>query len=112
MIKHSVVFKLKHGKGSAGEKAFIAATQSLSRLPGVQNLEVLRQISPKAPYTFALFMDFVSQPAYDAYMKHPDHVAYTRDRWDEEVTDFMIIDYTPLGRSPLPRPRPGGARKG
>jgi len=110
MIRHSVVFKLRHAKGSAAEKAFIAAATGLARLPGVQNLEVLRQISPTAPYGFALFMDFASQAAYDAYMKHPDHVAFTRDRWDEEVTDFMIIDYTPIGRSPAPRPRPGGAR--
>jgi hypothetical protein len=107
MITHTCVLRLKHAKGSVEEAAFVAAALDLASIRGVRDLDVVKQTSPKAPYTHCLTMTFATQADYDAYMAHPDHVAFTRDRWDEEVVDFMILDYEPLGRRPMLRPRPG-----
>ena len=96
MIRHTVAFRLKHPKGSKEEAAFLSAAKKLAAIPGVRKFEVLRQVSPKNDYAFALFMEFADQPAYDGYNVHPDHVAFVRDRWVPEVEDFLEIDYAPL----------------
>ena len=38
-------------------------------------------------------MEFADRAAYDAYTEHPEHVAFVRDRWLSEATDFQEIDY-------------------
>lgn len=113
MITHTVVFRMKHAKGSEAEASFIKAAQALAKITGVQELSVMKQTFAKSPYSHLLTMKFANQAAYDGYMDHPDHVSFTRDRWDKEVAAFMILDYEPLEassrRNPLPRPRPGGS---
>ena len=97
MIRHTVVFRLKHAPGSPAEAAFLSdARRILGAIPGVQNLEQLRQVSAKNAYTFGFSMEFADQAAYDHYNLHPAHVAFVRDRWLPEVEDFLEIDYTPL----------------
>ncbi len=32
-------------------------------------------------------------PPHAVYDRHPEHVAFVRDRWDAEVTDFQEIDF-------------------
>ncbi|HHY50985.1 MAG TPA: Dabb family protein [Alphaproteobacteria bacterium] len=94
MIRHTVVFTLKHAQGSLQEKAFLRDSRAtLEALPGVTKFEVLRQISPKADYRFAFTMEFADQLAYDAYNRHPKHVAYVKDRWEREVSRFLELDY-------------------
>lgn len=93
MIRHTVVFKLRHAAGSANESAFLNAAEILAGIPGVQKFEKLRQVSPKNDYTFGFSMEFADQAAYDGYNIHPDHVAFVRDRWVPEVEAFMEIDY-------------------
>lgn len=95
MIRHTVVFRLKHALGSPEEVLFLQAARLLDQIPGVQNLECLRQVSPKNPYTFGLSMEFVSQAAYDLYSGHPAHEAFVRERWIPEVAEFLEIDYVP-----------------
>jgi hypothetical protein len=113
MIRHTVVFKLKHASGSEKEAAFLKAADVLGRIPGVDRFEKLRQVSPKNGYAFGFSMEFANKAAYDGYNAHPDHVAFVRDRWVPEVADFMEIDYAPLSaRNPIPRPRPGGGAAG
>ena len=34
-----------------------------------------------------------SQPDYDAYNVHPDHVHFVETRWKPEVLDFIELDY-------------------
>jgi Stress responsive A/B Barrel Domain len=41
-------------------------------------------------------MEFADQAAYDTYNDHPIHVAFVRDRWKMEVSDFMEIDYVKI----------------
>jgi len=94
MIRHTVAFTLKHGKGSPEEARFLAdAKRILTPIPGVIAFEQLRQVSPKNDYAFGFSMEFADQAAYDGYNNHPDHVAFVRDRWLMEVSDFLEIDY-------------------
>lgn len=92
-IRHTVVFKLKHPKGSAEEQSFLAAAKKLSSIAGVENFESLKQVSQKNNFEFGLSMEFADQKAYDYYNNHPEHVAFVQNIWLEEVEDFMEIDY-------------------
>ena len=96
MIRHTVVFRLKHPAGSAEEARFLDASRGLANIPGVARFERLKQVSPKNDYRFGLSMEFADQAAYSGYNEHPDHVAFVRDRWIPEVAAFMEIDYVSL----------------
>ena len=95
MIRHTAVFRLKHPEGSAAEKAFLSALGDLQKIPAVQNFEILRQVSPKCEFTFAVSMVFSTQEHYTAYNVHPSHVAFVNQRWLPEVQAFTEIDYVP-----------------
>jgi hypothetical protein len=96
MIRHTVVFTLKHAQGSAEEKRFLEDALILTSIPTVRNFEQLKQVSRKNPYKFGFSMEFEDQAAYDIYDSHPVHVAFVRDRWKTEVTDFLEVDYMRL----------------
>ena len=96
MIRHTVAFRLRHPAGSTEERAFLEASLPLASIPGVQQFEQLRQISPKSEYTFGFSMEFADDDAYQAYNVHPLHVAYVSDIWIPEVEAFQEIDYTSL----------------
>ncbi len=96
MIRHTVVFTLKHAQGSAEEKKFLEDALVLAKIPTVRNFERLKQVSRKCAFKFGFSMEFDDQAGYDTYDQHPDHVAFVRDRWKKEVTDFQEIDYVRL----------------
>ncbi|HWU17117.1 MAG TPA: Dabb family protein [Devosia sp.] len=96
MIRHTVVFSLKHAAGSAEEGAFLREALVLADIPGVEKFEQLRQVSPKNDYAFGFSMEFADQAAYTGYNEHPAHVAFVRDRWVPEVERFLEIDYVAL----------------
>jgi hypothetical protein len=96
MIRHTVVFSLKHAAGSAEEQAFLEAALILKAIPGVEKFERLRQTSPKADFDFGFSMEFADQAAYDGYNNHPDHTTFVDGRWIPEVARFQEIDYVPL----------------
>jgi hypothetical protein len=96
MIRHTVVFTLKHPQGSAEEKKFLEDALVLTKIPTVQKFERLKQVSSKNAYTFGFSMEFANQADYDTYNDHPLHVAFVRDRWKVEVSDFMEIDYVKI----------------
>jgi len=96
MIRHTVVFSLKHAPGSVEERAFLADALALAAIPTVQKFEQLRQVSPKNRLHYGFSMEFDDQAGFDAYNDHPVHVAFVRDRWEPEVSEFMEIDYAPL----------------
>ena len=97
MIRHTVVFKLKHAAGSGEEKSFLETAKILAAIPGVEKFEQLRQTSKKNNYDYGFLMEFADQAAYSAYNDHPDHTAFVQDRWIPEVAAFMEIDYERLG---------------
>ncbi len=96
MIRHTVVFSLKHAAGSAEEQAFLDAALILADIPGVQKFERLRQVSHKADFAFGFSMEFADQAAFDVYNGHPDHTAFVEGRWIPEVSAFQEIDYIAL----------------
>jgi hypothetical protein len=112
MIRHTVVFRLRHPVGSEAERAFLDDALVLAEIPGVEKFERLKQVSPKNDYRFGFSMEFADQKAYASYNDHPVHVAFVRDRWVPEVEAFLEIDYMPYGREPIERPRPGVSRPG
>lgn len=96
MIRHTVVFKLKHPAGSVPEHQFLADIGILATLPGVTNYECLRQTSGQNSFTFAISMAFASQAEYDVYGAHPLHHQFIRERWIPEVDDYLELDYRAL----------------
>ena len=96
MIRHTVVFTLKHPTGSGAEKKFLEDALVLTQIPTVQRFERLKQVSAKNGFKFGFSMEFADQAAYDTYNDHPLHVAFVRDRWKAEVSDFMEIDYVAI----------------
>ncbi|MDP3896864.1 MAG: Dabb family protein [Mesorhizobium sp.] len=97
MIRHTVVFRLRHAEGSPEEARFLAAGMALADIPGVGRFERLRQVSPKNDYRFGFAMEFADETAYQGYNVHPAHMAFVRDLWIPEVEAFMEIDYVALG---------------
>ena len=95
MIRHTVVFRLKHPADSPAEQEFLNAACALSKLPGVERFECLRQIGTKNAFSFGLSMEFADTAAYQGYSDHPEHTKFVKERWLHEVDDFMEIDYAP-----------------
>jgi heme-degrading monooxygenase HmoA len=91
-VRHSVVFRLKHDEGSEAEADFLRANAALAAIPGVEAFELMREVSPKNDYRFALTMEFADRDAYEAYNRHPEHVTFVSERWDAEVADFLEVD--------------------
>ena len=93
MIRHTVVFTLKYRPGSAEERRFLEDALVLTQIPTVRSFERLRQVSAKNGFKFGFSMAFADQAAHDTYNDHPIHLAFVRDRWKAEVSDFLEIDY-------------------
>ncbi|WAJ69932.1 Dabb family protein [Catenovulum adriaticum] len=96
MIRHTVVFTLKHQPDSTEETEFLEKAAKLERINVVNKFEILRQVSAKNSFQFGLSMEFSSQTEYDYYNEHPDHLAFVEQVWLKEVEDFMEIDYKVL----------------
>ena len=93
-ILHSVIFSLKHEKGSEEERRFLADGEHiLTSIPVVKAFQVYRQVSAKNDYDFGFSMEFDSQEEYEAYNDHPLHSAFVSERWEKEVEKFLEIDY-------------------
>jgi hypothetical protein len=95
-VRHSVVFRLAHAEGSAAQADFLAAIATLGEIAGVEDFELLREVSPKNDFQFALTMEFANQSVYEAYNAHPDHVGFVSSRWASDVADFLEIDTAAL----------------
>lgn len=93
-ILHSVIFSLKHERGSDAERQFLEdGERILTSIPVVSNFNVYKQVSAKNDYDFGFAMEFASQADYDAYNAHPLHEQFVEDRWKTEVERFLEIDY-------------------
>ena len=92
-IRHMAVFTLKYPDGSAEEQDFLMAIKKLADIPGVENFRVLKEVSPKNPYSFGVSMEFADRPAYDRYNSNPSHLTFVQTRWQNEVEQFMEIDF-------------------
>ena len=93
MIRHTVVFRLKHERGTQKERDFFNIARKLSSITSVKKFEILEQISNKNDFDFGLSMEFADQADYDFYNDHPEHQHFVQKHWLLEVEDFMEIDY-------------------
>ncbi len=92
-IRHMVVFKLKHAKGSAEEAKFLQDSEEvLGAIPFVQHYAQCVEVSPKNGFDYVFSFEFANNEDYQSYNVHPDHVKYVQERWLPEVADFMEID--------------------
>jgi hypothetical protein len=91
-VRHSVIFRLAHAEGSPAQADFLAAIAALGAIAGVEDFELLREVSPKNDFQFALTMEFADRSMYEAYNAHPDHVDVVAARWASEVIDFLEVD--------------------
>jgi hypothetical protein len=96
-IRHTVSFTLHHPAGSDEERDFLAAAEKLGEIPGVEAFEILAEVSPKNDFRFGISMEFADQAAYDGYNAHPEHRSFVEERWLQEVSDFLEIDYAAGG---------------
>jgi len=98
MVKHLVFWRLKeHALGaSKAENAlrFQAEVEKLKNVvPGVRNLELGIDIEgSSAAWDMALYSEFDSQEALDAYQAHPEHVK-VRDLFIEATSERAVVDY-------------------
>ena len=96
MIRHTVVFRLRHPEGSPAEADFLrTASEQLVGIPGVERFEVLRQTGSQSTYRHSLSMEFADAAAYAAYNGHPNHTAFVQGRWIPEVEEFLELDFEP-----------------
>lgn len=95
-IRHAVVFRLVHAPGSAQEREFLSAIAALEAIDGVEAFELMREVSPKNDFRFALSMELADEAAYAAYNEHPDHVRFVAERWAADVADFLEVDTAAL----------------
>lgn len=93
-IKHMVVFKLHAGKNNSAAEQFLkVSADELTTIPGVEQFEILRQVSAKTDFDYGFSMVFANQAVYDAYNSHPVHTQYVAERWLKEVSSFQEIDF-------------------
>jgi Stress responsive A/B Barrel Domain len=96
MIRHTVVFRLRHPEGSPAEADFLrTAREQLVGIAGVERFEVLRQTGSQSSYGHSLSMEFADAAAYAAYNVHPNHTAFVQGRWIPEVEEFLELDFEP-----------------
>ena len=95
-IRHTVSFALRHPASSPPEREFLDAARRLEAIPGVESFDILAEVSPKNDFRFGISMEFADQTAYDAYNRHPEHVRFVEERWQNEVADFLEIDYSAI----------------
>ncbi len=96
MIRHTVVFRLKNRKNSPEEKVFHDTVEKLSSIPGVKNFEYLHQTSKKNDFDYGISMEFDTLEAYEAYNRHPEHLAFIQEFWTKYVADFLELDFEKL----------------
>ncbi|RXK48298.1 Dabb family protein [Aquirufa rosea] len=93
MIYHSVFLTFKPDLSGFQQDHFFAEAMKLAQIPGVQEFECLREISPKNNFQYGLIMQFENKDIYQAYTNHPLHVWFVENVWIPSVADFQEIDY-------------------
>ena len=93
MIIHSVLFKLKHKKGSPEEQKFLADGFALLS-PIAPDFKIYNEVSPKNNFDYYFYMTFESQNEYDTYNNNPIHQNFVQTRWIPEVSEFLEVDLT------------------
>lgn len=99
MIRHTVFFSFKAQKSENEKQSFFDAVHQLSLIEGVQDLEIVRQTSPKNDFEFGILMNFKNNEIFNSYSTHPDHDLFIKNHWLKMVELFLEIDYEPISDS-------------
>jgi hypothetical protein len=97
MYRHSVILKLNPLVSGQQKEDFFDAILDLANIPGVQNLEFLKQVSSKNDFEYGISMEFTSEELYKRYSDHPQHTFFIENFWLKNVKDFLEIDYVSMG---------------
>ena len=92
-LRHSVIFTFNEGMTSDEKKTFFDEVRKLSTISGVENFEILKQVSVKNKFEYGILMEFKDNEAYQFYNNHPNHVAFVQNIWLKQVSDFLEIDF-------------------
>lgn len=100
MVKHIVCFKLKESaegatKAENARKAKELLDSLANKVPGVQRLEVgINFVQDPAAYDLALYTEFATREALQAYASHPEHQKVvqfiSRVRESRVVVDYEV----------------------
>ncbi len=97
--RHVVLFEFHPGTPEATlrsiETAFLALCRGLSF---VQGFEWGRNSSPEQldhGFTHCFIVTFAGPGDRDAYLVHPDHVAFCRRHLDPNLKQVCVVDFTP-----------------
>ena len=89
---HAGMFVFKKEVSDLEKSEFLKALKGLEVIPGVVNLQVFKQISPKNSFEYYFSMEFLTMQIYDAYSNHPLHNNFVNQYWIPLVADFLEID--------------------
>ena len=93
IYRHMVIFDFHAGTDSEKISLFLSdAERILSEIPGINDFQVCRQVSPKNDFPYCFLMDFDTIEIFKAYEQHPNHSGFVNDRWIPEVSRFLEID--------------------
>jgi len=91
-----VTFKFKPEATKSQIDAVVAAFRDLrTKVPGIQEFSWGTNVSPEKlnkGFTHAFILSFASDKDRDAYLVHPDHVAFGK-LLEPILTDVFVIDY-------------------
>ena len=100
MLKHIVLFKLKHtAEGESKEENAKKIKHELetltAKIPQIRHIEVgINVIPSETAYDIAIYSEFADEKDLNTYMKHPEHVKIAdfigKVRESRVVVDYMI----------------------
>lgn len=93
MIKHIVLFNLKSSFLNQFDDLAKIAKETLSKIPGVQNLSVGVSIYPNAKYKYSIIMDFADKKLLEDYRAHPIHVKYRDEHFKPAIEEYISLNY-------------------
>jgi len=105
-IRFFSAFRLNHEPGSEAEADFLREYVALGSLPGVENFELMREITPPEWSTceHVVMMEFADLAANEAFHAHPAVIRFVTERWDAEVAEFKAGNAVATTAPPVTMP--------
>jgi len=93
VIKHIVLFNLKPNTLNQFDHFAKITKETLSKIPGVQNLSVGLSIRPNARYKYLIIIEFADENLLKEYRAHPVHVKYRDEYFKPAIEEYISLDY-------------------
>ena len=97
-VHHVVLVWVKPALGDAYVESLKQASLGLGLIPGVQSVHVGQPLQATRPmvddsYSIAVYFEFDTTRAMEAYIAHPDHQAFIRQFIRGKVDKIVIYDF-------------------